>query len=462
MKQISPWFVVAAGICLVDLGMTIPIWAGDSPGKIEFTETEVVKPPAGCAVAVRVNGEGWLFRTPPRKVIASADNSNYVYVRQEGENAFVVTANATWPVKGATFVHFASGFSPDGKRLAYLELAEKPKRGWILGDPPPYRLYVNGAQVASIQKWEPLSVYYSADGKRLAFVEQIESGVIEAFKRSVGVRAVVDGKPGPQFEDISGFSFSSPGKRYAYLAKTANGELRVVVDGKQEDEPLTELYAGVVFSKDEQHFAYSGKNAKGENHVFVDGKSAKRLGNQPLGLQYDPEDRLSFVARVNGRSLLVRGDSGSEFTFKVPATHETGCRSSILFSPDGKRLGFIAVLKQYGGLSPVIDGREYSYSGTQCLTFSEDSRHFGFLTVSKKLVINGVAADLPEMPVEGSTIRFDTKGGFDVLVYKDDSIVRLSGKCPDPPAPIEMKPVEIKPGDLEAVEPVRTVRPGRR
>lgn len=462
MKLISPW-LVAAGICLVDLGMTIPIWAGDSPGKIEFTETEVVKVPAGCAVAVRTNGEGWLFQqAPARKVIASADNSNYAYVRQEGEKAFVVTANATWPVKGFAFTHFASGFSLDGKRLAYLELAEKPKRGWILGDPPPYRLYVNGAQVASIQKWEPLSVYYSADGKRLAFVEQIESGVIEALKRSVGVRAVVDGKPGPQFEDISDFSFSSSGKRYAYLAKARDG-LRVVVDGKQEGEPLTELYAGVVFSKDDQHFAYSGKNAKGENHVFVDGKSAKRLGNQPLGLQYDPLGRLSFVARVNGRSLLVRGDSGSELTFKVPATHETGCRPSILFSPDGKRFGFMAVLKQYGGLTPVIDGREYSYSGlTKCLTFSEDSRHFGFLTVSKTLVINGVAAKLPEMPVEGSSIHFDTKGGFDVLVYKDDSVVRLSGKCPDPPAPIEMKPVEIKPGDLEAVEPVRTIRPGRR
>jgi S1-C subfamily serine protease len=181
---------------------------------------------------------------------------------------------------------------------------------------------------------------------------------------------VVDGKEGPEYDQIVGPVFSPDGKRLAYAACRGSG-WRVVVDGGEGKEYLQ--VSTPVFSPDSKRVAYL---ASGEGmRVVADGIEGK---SYPFidQLAFSPDGkRLAYVAtRVGkGTCVVVEGEEEGEYVFV----------RGLVFSPDGKRLAYEA--RKGTKMLLVVDGRverECEVGGFDHITFSPDGKRLGYRLVS--------------------------------------------------------------------------------
>lgn len=168
----------------------------------------------------------------------------------------------------------------------------------------------------------------SPDNQRIAYIE---------FEGSTGGRVVVNGVPGKLYDSFSGIGcvFSPNGQRLAYAAGIKGRKNFLVLDGVEG----VDGYTGIgypTFSPDSRQLAYKAwdNNAKKEV-IFLNGEKCG---------EYD-----RIVGTNDGKGLV--------------------------FSPDGKRLGYVAVNGHKSFV--VIDGKEGKYYDLTIsgFVFSQDSKH---------------------------------------------------------------------------------------
>ncbi len=194
----------------------------------------------------------------------------------------------------------AMQFSPDGRRFANYRIDTKGHGQWVI-DGVPMRL-VNDAHPISLARLRgvgvldpPLVARFSSDGRRFAwFADLIDRGVA----------IVEDDLAGPSFKAVGTPVFSPDSRRLAYVAQTFAGNWTLVVDGVAADD-LRATDAGVpVFSPDSRHVAVAFSHDEGG---------------------------------VFHRRHLVRMIQDGVPLLDVPG--DVACQH-VAFSPDGQRLGW--------------------------------------------------------------------------------------------------------------------------
>ncbi len=299
-------------------------------------------------------------------------------------------------------------FSPDGKRVAYVaqkgwprssttrpsKTATRPSRSMpnrsmpattrpstttrrrsTTRPPRRWVVVVDGQAGPEHDAIGPLSLRFSPDGKRVAYVAK------EGGKWFV----VLDGKPGLEYDRIwpSSLRFSPDWKRLAYAARKGNswaGKWFVVVDGQTGPEFDTIVPDTLHFSPDGKRIAYAAvcRTAAGgwESFVVVDEKAGPAYDRiWAWSLHFSPDSkRLAYMAEKGGKwVVVVDGKAGPEYDLV----------GHVIFSPDSKRLAYVA-RKGSGDLAKwlvVVDGKaspEYHKIGKGTLVFSPDGKRFAY------------------------------------------------------------------------------------
>lgn len=279
-------------------------------------------------------------------------------------------------------------FSPDSQRLAY---AAKKDGKWHLVE--------NGKAGPGYN-----------DIKRVAFGPESEN-LACIVKTGQGSRVVKNVEKSEVFEQVAGeLVFSSDGQRLAYTVAEKSGDnvrMRAVVDGKKG--PAYEEIGAYRFSPDGRKFAYMAVR-DGKGLMVVDGKEHPAFDSVGIPV-FGPESKnLAYMAAADGRWFIRKNGENSTGFDKV---------ENPIFSPDGKRMAHIAKMDEFSLV--VEDGKVHgAYNWAGNLTFSPDGKYLVY-TAAKQgesfLAVEGT---------EGEERFFSFLKGAPVG-FMDDNTVRAVG-----------------------------------
>jgi Tol biopolymer transport system component len=328
--------------------------------------------------------------------------------------------------------------SPDGARCAYTA-------------------DVDGGQCVVVDGtvgWTHKSVgplYFSPDGRHLAYVATL--------RLVPGKRLFVDGVPGPTFDEITiptgpyeegryrEGPFSPDGRRTLYVATQGSKE-HAVIDG-QPGPPYDQIY-GLQFSPDSRRTAYRGA-AGGTWRAVLDGREGPaeempNLYNLNPHFYWSPDgSRLAYEARRGGRTrMVVDGQDGPEYDYMMEIFFSERHRGCV-FSQDSRHYAYAATCQPKDAAEysfVVLDGRVvgtgYEATDFRDLRFEGD-RLFYFARRGGKRLISLDGVEGPEFDALGS-VQFTKTGGR--LTYngrRDDAWFTVEGGS-ERPAPADYLP----------------------
>jgi WD40 repeat protein len=177
----------------------------------------------------------------------------------------------------------------------------------------------------------------SPDGKRVAYA---------AYKGGHAF-TVLDGKPGPKYDEIDEIlTFSRDGRRFAYGATNydadSNAHSFVVVDGKPGQKFQDVVSISVMFSPDSKHYSYTAEAGDEKYCVVVDGKPGKTYeeigerADEPCQM-YNNDGKLYYRARTGDKCWMVIDGVPS------PAYHDIVDPLPV-FSANGRHYAYVARL----------------------------------------------------------------------------------------------------------------------
>jgi Tol biopolymer transport system component len=195
------------------------------------------------------------------------------------------------------------------------------------------------------------------------------------LKRAAKWVMVVDGQPGPEFDDIPNWaglrSFSPDGQHFAYAARSGPRWL-VMLDGKELGAGQPSKILEMRFSPDGQHLAYQvGRGL--HRGLYVDGKEVDpQHGNLPV---WSPDGRRwAYWTFGLYDSQMVEDGRQTEFH-----ALRGDARNFPVFSPDGRHLAYRAHREKGTNVCIVVDGEvrnEYGDAGQP--VFSPDGLHLAY------------------------------------------------------------------------------------
>lgn len=298
-------------------------------------------------------------------------------------------------------------------------------------------------------------VAISSDQHHLAIVEK-QAG------KSV---AVVDGKPGPAFDDIPNRPWFSPdSQRLAYVARRGDS-CCMVLDGiaGPNFDPWSGMYP--IFSPDSQALGYAAQ--RGGNTVVIVGQSQSTAyksihGQPPPPIVFSPNSkRYGYCAELLDRSwvVVVDGEESKPYIskgrpmFSADSEHvfyaasrgvdsflvldgvetalpKAASLQNYVLSPAGKRVACRLQLRN-GHEVVQVDGKsgtEYAFIDPE-LRFSPDSQRFAYAAKKGKkacVVLDGkespVYDGIAEMPVfspDSKHVAWAAKRGSSTFVVRD-------------------------------------------
>ena len=313
-------------------------------------------------------------------------------------------------------------FSPTGGRHAYVG-----RRG---GD---FIVVIDGKEAGTLftsqtqqsvsyttnQGWK---FWFNNDGSRLAY-----AGIAPA---GGGFVMDLDGVKSPVYRAIDFRQTAMNGKRFIYVAQTADQLWHAVVDGKQGPG-----YGGITFlsvTPDGAHYAYvgtkSGTGAGPAAAAVIDGVEGQTYFNVS-DLEQAPDGRVAYVATTNrgdgdrrgAEAILMvngviaeRAASGAPFGLKFANTIRPSFRSPqrrVAWSPDGKGFAIIKSNSPNPGFTVMANGKAMgpAYQHADELVWSSDGSRFAYLATSP----NGTFAvvDGQELPFSNiSELQFSPDG----------------------------------------------------
>jgi Tol biopolymer transport system component len=266
-------------------------------------------------------------------------------------------------------------FSSDGRHFAYVssQVCQKAKTRCIILD---------GKESLTAEDFQLGTLALSPDGKRVAY----------AGKRDKQSVIVIDGQPGTAYDEIEigSVEFSPDGERIAFVAKV-DGKYSMVVDGKASasfDEILNPARSCTPGRNLKTHFSdiqcYSKNQFWEPWRGSVMGFATIRSQNPPAAFFSPDGKRLAFLARnakqwfmvLDGQALALDG-----FRNRVGQYPH--------FSPDSTRFAYVA--QQGKRCAVLVDGQEIGPGYKDCwdLTFSPDGKHVAFEATegSRNLVV---------------------------------------------------------------------------
>jgi WD40-like Beta Propeller Repeat len=257
-----------------------------------------------------------------------------------------------------------AGFRVVEQRVAQLPPEMSPdisfdglRATWVVSTRQGETVYVDGKPDAPYDEVEGDGALFSRTGAHCAYVAR------RGGKRLV----VIDGRPGPEFDEVREISFIWETDRSVYRARRGERWMMVVDEEEgPECDRVVEPYPS--FSADGRHHAYPLPVGPGMAMV-TDGS----LG--PVHEKVEPAvygaagAHLAYAAKIGGTwHVVLDGEPGPGFEWvQAPFT-----------SPDGSRWAYYA--RNYGPWFPVADGVPHpEWQGAFSLSFSPDSQHLLFL-----------------------------------------------------------------------------------
>jgi Tol biopolymer transport system component len=174
-----------------------------------------------------------------------------------------------------------------------------------------------------------------------------------------------------------GLAVLTPGGKSLWLDGRFGPEFEDLVDAHVTDVGLQYDYA---FSPDGKHLAYGARQA-GKCLMVLDGKP-DQAADDVNGPTFSPDGRhLAYVMERQGKACLVL-DSG-------PGPASDGVCGQISFSPDSRRIAYVVRHgKEYCLVVDQKEQRDWPAPGDP--VFSPDSKHIGYTSIKGFAVLDGV------------------------------------------------------------------------
>ena len=352
-------------------------------------------------------------------VFASADGNHVAYAGVRGERGFVSRDGIDGRAWGDVSRSVPPAFDKSGKHLAYGARV----------DDGSYRLILDGEPIGTAEV-APVGAVFSPDGSRLAYVEMRGEG-----RNDVEFRVVLDRQPGEWFQGMRNaggvMQFSPDGRRFAYQTIDGRGHSRWIVDGHPHREindtrPMSIARfrgIGVIepplparFSPDGRRFAYFADVVEKGVAILEDDRAGP-LFKELSAPVFSPDSRhLAYAARTYADEAVLMYD-GTELG------RWTKSRGAIpVFSRDARRVAMTletetgGFLRRGSTFTVVVDGDTHdALPGTDASAvpaFSDDGELFAVWVQGAdgrtRLLLDGVDQKL-EWSV-ASEIAFDQDG----------------------------------------------------
>lgn len=317
---------------------------------------------------------------PQQGLMYSNDSENLAYVAsRDGENWHLVLNGEPGP-EYESIQHVT--FSPDSGSLAYA--AEKEGRWHIVEDGQ------EGPGFLDIKR-----VSYCPQSESLAYIAEIGEGDV----------VVRDGEKSQVFEMVTGeLVFSSDGERLAYSVAEVVGDearMQVVVDG--EPGPVFEQVGAYLFSPDGEEYAYMAVEEdkglivrEGDTHPTYDSVGVPVFSRHTRELAYSVYEDETWRVKLEGEK--GPGFDSVEHPF---------------FSPSGESLAYLA---KRGPLHQVVKDQEIvdSYQWAGLLQFSPEGEHLVYAAAKEPqestLVVDGQKGEEKFFSfLRGSSLEFTSE-----------------------------------------------------
>lgn len=363
--------------------------------------------PDGSALAYAVRGAGGSFfvinehegpefeEVIPDTFVFSGDGKRHAYLAKKAGRVVAVIDGKPQAEGESDFAPWLQPplFSPSGCSVAYLENSARQKK---------MRAVVNAKPGELFDGVDPRSLRFSSDGFRFAYA---------ANDRKEGSCWfwVIDGIKGKVFDELGvDFVFGPDAKRTAYTGKKGS-QWFVVVEGEPEVEVEGIVDNSLTFSPDSRRLAYAVAKLDGRSYIVVDGEA---------GAIYDG------IGLSTPRGLNPSSASG------LRDYHLGGLSQGVLFSPDSRRLAYLAH-KRLVKRMVVLDGKseevemDFMVGG---MVFSSDSKRLAyggrrgdkfFLVVDGKRGVDYDALGHFEFSSDGKHIAFTARKGDKMVIVVD-------------------------------------------
>jgi WD40-like Beta Propeller Repeat len=317
-------------------------------------------------------------------VFWSDDGRHIAYIGLRADRSFVGRDGGEDPSYEAPTRSVPPVFSPHGTHLAYGARVDGV-----------YRLIVDGQPIGEMAL-APIAAGFSPDGNRLAYVE-----LREAPGEKPEFRIVLDGKPGEWFRGMRNaggvLQFSPDSRRFAYYRINENLEGQWVVDGTEQRwvndvRPLTfarvrgigavEPPMVAAFSPDSRRFAYWADVKEKGVAVIEDDVAGPLVHGAGRPVFSSDSRRLAYGAQTFAKKIVVvvDGVAGAEW-----ASPDSG---DPVFSPDGRHVAIMLQREEGGFLrkhrvySVVLDDQvladEPGDDSSAEVVFSPDGTHLAW------------------------------------------------------------------------------------
>ena len=270
-------------------------------------------------------------------------------------------------------------FSPDGRRLAYVEAVEAERKLRVVLDNKPGRWTnvqmrlssgfgaTKGKDISPAKPAE-FGLDFSADSKHFAYSEELPNG---------SSRRVIDGEPQPIHKELGiDFAFAPDGSDYAYMAYP-DGQ-RAIVRKTLNPFPIETIANGsLTFSPDGKHLAFSGMRY-GKWAIWKDGEAI------PVDMQISeiepprvPVGRPRFSPDSKRIAYWAQGPANPLGVWVVDGKPSLGTEgiteNSFSFSPDSAHYCYYFSLGRGKDYGIVVDGElRATHPSVQCLVFRND------------------------------------------------------------------------------------------
>ena len=230
------------------------------------------------------------------------------------------------------------------------------------------KVIINGKSTISLT--DIVNLRISKDGKMNAYVAWVSGKIMGDYFPNVGDTAILNGKPGKRYRNVSWLVFSPDSKIFVYLAKTATGR-KVVVNDFESKEYVDA--SGPYFSPNSQQFAFKAVLEKGQ--MIVQNKKEGKIYDEVDKITFSPDSKkLAYSVKLKGKEyVVISGKRKSKSYDRI---------GEILFSPDSKKL----ILSVYHNSKNfiVVNGVEGKrYAKISSIIVSADSQDIAYVAANR-------------------------------------------------------------------------------